>query len=850
MSKPDGVIRFRTEADNSELEKQLEDAKKKVESVEGKIKELNKDRTSALKEQQKAQEKLNKAQAEQAEVEKKVEQANERAGEAKERLVAAQEKLNQIQREKAGFDDAKTGSFNPDTAFDAQDFVENYKTKDEWEEALKAAKSEVTELEKELKIAERTAGRFGEKLLEVDSNVENATADLQNAQTAVNNIDASISSANSELEEAEINAGNLGNQFKAAEEKSRRLQKPIESASKSVNTFMKRLKRMALNAAVFSVIAKGLSALKDRISDGIKSSEEATRALSQLKGAVNVAARPIIETLIPAVTALAQALTRAIVLVGNLFGKDFIKNASAAAAAIDKVGKAKRSLAGFDEINVMSNNEDDNGTSASYDFDSGITSEVKSELDGLLTIIAGAALVIGCILCFTGNIGYGIALMAMGAVVLVAEVAVTWGAVDGSVSSVLQALMITIGSALFVLGVILLFAGFIPLGIAAIIAGAAFMAVALNWNAVSEALQTPLGAVVGLLVGAVLVAIGILLCCGGALPLGIGLIAVGAVALGTVVALNWNAIIDALQGPLGLIIGIISAALLVIGVILLFTGVGIPLGLGLIAAGVVGLVAAIAPNWDSIVSSVEEAVNKALEWVKTYGMLILGVLLCCTGVGLPSGIYLIYDWAKKNTGSIPLAGKILSVIQTIWNSVKSFWNKYIAPIFTKKFWLDLAKKCGNGLISGFEDAINGIISMFEKMINWIVSGLNKISFDVPDWIPGIGGKKFGFDIPEVSFGRVSIPRLAQGAVLPANQPFLAMVGDQKYGTNVEAPLSVIQEAVAEVMGDMLPAMVAGFEALLEENQRLRAAVEGIEVGDSTIGQAANRYNQRMAIIRG
>lgn len=77
-----------------------------------------------------------------------------------------------------------------------------------------------------------------------------------------------------------------------------------------------------------------------------------------------------------------------------------------------------------------------------------------------------------------------------------------------------------------------------------------------------------------------------------------------------------------------------------------------------------------------------------------------------------------------------------------------------------------------------------------------------------------------------------------------------MLGDQKHGTNIEAPLTTIQEAVALVMEDMTGGMMAGFEALLEENQRLRAAVEGIEVGDSTIGQAANRYNQRMAMIRG
>lgn len=157
-----------------------------------------------------------------------------------------------------------------------------------------------------------------------------------------------------------------------------------------------------------------------------------------------------------------------------------------------------------------------------------------------------------------------------------------------------------------------------------------------------------------------------------------------------------------------------------------------------------------------------------------------------------------YETTRKKLGDwFKSAGKWF--IESIWEPVKKFWKDHIAQIFTTKFWSDLAKKCGNGLISGFENAINGIISMFETMINWIVGGLNKISFDVPDWVPLIGGKKFGFNIPEAKFGRVSIPRLAQGAVIPPNREFMAVLGDQRHGTNIEAPLDTIKQALAEVM---------------------------------------------------
>lgn len=789
MSKPDGTIIFSTLCDNSELEKQVEDAKKEVESIEGKLKELNKDRTSALKEQQKAQEKLNKAQAEQAEAEKKVEQANELAAEAKERLVAAQEKLNQIQREKAGYDDAKTGSFNPDTASDAQAYVENYKTEDEWNEAIKSAQNEVSNLEKELKSAEQAAEKFGEKLLDADENCEKAKSSVREAKTAVQNIDASISSANSALEEAETNAGNLGNQFKAAEEKSRRLQKPIDSASKSVDKFMKRLKRMALNAAVFSVVAKAFSALKDRLSDAIEQNEEASAAMAQLGGAAKTAAQPIINLLVPALTSLAQTLTRTIVLTGSLFGKDFVKDASDAAQALDKVKKAKQSLAGFDEITIIGN-KDEESSSSSYDFNDVISGETANSAKTLNRVIAEAALAVGAILTFSGtHMLLGIALMALGATAIVSEVKDDWTSEENKVVGAITSIETVLAAAMFVIGAILLFSGQIGLGIAAILLGIELTGVAYSFDALKEELQTPLGELAGLMVGVTLVVLGIILCCAQAWALGIGAIVAGASAFIGTVAVNWNAIVEGLQTPLGAAVAVIGGAVLIVLGILLCCAQAWPLGIGLIVAGAEFIGGTVAVNWNAITKKVKE----------------------------------------------------------IWQSVKNFWNKNIAPIFTVQWWKNLAIKCGNGLLAGFEGAINGIISMFEKMINWVVGGLNKISFDIPDWVPGIGGKKFGFNIQEASLGRVSIPRLAQGAVLPANQPFLAMVGDQKHGTNVEAPLATIQEAVRT---ELVAMFGNGFGTIDARLLAILEAIYGIDTSDERYARAVSNYNRREAIMGG
>jgi hypothetical protein len=244
--------------------------------------------------------------------------------------------------------------------------------------------------------------------------------------------------------------------------------------------------------------------------------------------------------------------------------------------------------------------------------------------------------------------------------------------------------------------------------------------------------------------GGALLALGVILCMVGSTPVGVGMIIAGAASLVSAVALRFDAVKDSISGWVAAIMAIAGAALLVLGIILCATGAALPLGIALIAVGAAGLVTSVALNWNAIV-----------------------------------------DWVKG-----------------AWDAVKAFWKEHIAPIFTAKWWLELAKDCGNGLIGGFEAAINGIIGMFEKMINWIVDGINKISFDVPDWVPGIGGEKFGFDIPKATFGRVSIPRLARGTVVPPNKRFLAELGDNTKEHEIVSPISTMKQAFMEAMIEM------------------------------------------------
>ena len=90
----------------------------------------------------------------------------------------------------------------------------------------------------------------------------------------------------------------------------------------------------------------------------------------------------------------------------------------------------------------------------------------------------------------------------------------------------------------------------------------------------------------------------------------------------------------------------------------------------------------------------------------------------------------------------------------------------------------------NGIIKG----LNSAIAVPFNGINW---ALNKIkNIEIVGITPFSGLKTIS--VPQ-------IPYLAQGAVLPPNKPFMAVVGDQKHGTNIEAPLETIKQALAEVL---------------------------------------------------
>ena len=190
-------------------------------------------------------------------------------------------------------------------------------------------------------------------------------------------------------------------------------------------------------------------------------------------------------------------------------------------------------------------------------------------------------------------------------------------------------------------------------------------------------------------------------------------------------------------------------------------------------------------------------------------------------------------------------------IKTVFSNVASFFGDIFSEAWEKVVGVfsvagDIFVDVKEGILTAFKEVVNGIITGINNVVAIPFNGINSALSSIK-YINIMGLTPFsGLQLIHVP----QIPYLAQGAVLPPNKPFMAVVGDQKHGTNVEAPLATIQEAVAQVMKDNIAAMLAGFEALLQEQQATRQTIAGIKVGDTVIGQAAERYRNRLDRMRG
>ena len=429
-------------------------------------------------------------------------------------------------------------------------------------------------------------------------------------------------------------------------------------------------------------------------------------------------------------------------------------------------------------------------------------------LTTLTGVLAGASLAVGAMLAFTGvATGLGIALMAVGAVTLVSAAALNWNSIPDALASPLSRVGLLVSGATLALGAILAFSGCMPLGIALMAIGATSLVsvMVLNWNGLSDEIQNVI-AIITTVVSVAFLAIGAALAFSGAnIPLGLALLAAGAVTMGAAIMPNWNDLSDNVQQKISMITTVVGGALLAVGAILALSGVALPLGLGLMAAGALSLGAVATLNWDFVVNSIKKVVS-VITGILSGALIVLGVLLCLSGAGVGLGL------------AVLAAGLSLSY---------AAWTLDDNPI--TRFVRQMANSI-IGLVNGVIDAIN---DMFHIKFNGLsVMGITLIpAFDIRL-----------VDIPHIPFfedggfpneGQLFIAREAGAEMVGAMGRRTAVANNDQIVEGISAGVSVANDGV-----------IAAIYALLNVVEEKDFSVN---IGDNQIGESYDRYNRARGV---
>lgn len=657
--------------------------------------------------------------------------------------------------------------------------------------------------------------------------VKQLEKEWSDVQRRVESYDDQIQKANISLGLAKEQAGAVQQQLAAAGPSSKAMADAMDRMGKSANRFSSRLREVVRSALVFTLISQALASLREWFGRVIKTNDEATEAIGRLKGALLTLAQPLVSVIIPAFTMFVNVLTRIIQAISDfvswLFGTTSETSADAAenlyeeSEALESVGaaadEAAGSLAGFDEINTI-NTKNVAGSSAGGSgldkikpiFENFDTLEYKRKIDEITAYVSGALLALGAILAFSGvNIPLGLALMAAGAIGLVSVIKENWGAMDERLRAAISQVLITLGTAAFVIGAILAFSGAnVPLGIALMIAGAASLATAaaLNWEYIPDNVKRIITEILNIL-GVSLLVIGTILALSGAnIPLGIALMALGAASLATAIALNWNEVSGNIKNVISEILVYVGASFLALGAILALSGVNLPLGIKLMAIGAASLAAAAALNWSAVVDAIRGPIGAILATISSI-LIVLGLILALSGVALPLGIALI---AAGAVGLVTVGAlnwnAILYKLKEVWDSIKIWWNTSVSKYLSLDYWKGIGKDILNGLWEGLKSIWSDISNWVSEKVGWIVDQFTGATSSARSGTFGStsSGSFGGRSVPSIQ--SFSIPALATGSVIPPNREFLAVLGDNKQETEVVSPLSTIEQALENVMSRM------------------------------------------------
>ena len=689
------------------------------------------------------------------------------------------------------------------------------------------------------------------------------------------------------------------------------LRAKLTQSSKNLAKFRNRLMSIVSGALVFNLISAGLRKTTEWMGSAALSSATLRAALGNLQGAASTAAAPLLQAILPALTAIANAAATAFYyiaqLVSFLTGKS-IGASKSAAKAMGKYAKAAKSagsaadgaLAKFDELDVLDKNSG-GGAGAitpNYDFNTdnpfldeilqaikdgdwyGVGQLIGEKLRDSLNAIpwpniqdkarAWATNIANCIngfievpglweaightvaqglntaLIFADTLMQGIhwdslgAGIARGLTTAVAEL--DWPLLGRVLTDGMRAAILTLYS------FVQTYTGWADLGnsiaacINSAIANIPWMEAGLglsgfvvgllhtliatvqgtDWTALGQNIVSMVSAIdwVGLFSAMGTLAIDVLQAINSILDQ-VDWDAVGQKIMECIEVVDWAGILSQLGEIINnnwpLLLAILGAALLPqISTFILSTVLGTVLNaLAVFIASVVAsiglwpllLVAAVSVILAAIIETLRKHGDDIRAGVDKFGETIADIIRSAG------------EKVKEIWNGLWLTVKLIGM--QLWEDITQGWNDFWTNIGTaldsaaadiQQGWndawtavSDFVSDIWEGITDTIETAINGIIGLVNSMISAIVGGVNGVisvlngfGFDVPEWAQDkLGVERVGFNIDPITAPQ--IPYLAQGAVIPANHEFLAVLGDQTNGTNIEAPLATIQQALAEVM---------------------------------------------------
>lgn len=655
----------------------------------------------------------------------------------------------------------------------------------------------------------------------------------------------------------------------------------LSSTGKSAGRFGTRLKSIISGALVFNLLSSALRKMTDYFGTAVSSSSEMKDALANLKGAAMTAAQPIVEMLTPALTALANGaatvlsyLTR---LISFFTGKTVASMSSAAKKIQGTAGAAKKamaSLASFDEIQKLDSKDSSGGGGGTADVQPNFDFQGQSSfLDSVMeSVKAGNWGDVGALLskklnsCLSSinwpNIQKKASSWISGLVEGINSFVqnLDWGSVGSTIGESLNTLITSVGTFSANMDWTSLGSG-IGEGISSIFTS-------INWEQHKQLLTEGFNGILELVSGFA----------SDFAPLqGIDFTAATESLQGL-----WQSVWDFAELVGGALADVYNTVLKPIlkwaiedaapASVDVFTAAFDALSAILkpVMEGLDGLMAGLEP----VIAFIEDVAMIALEGLKEIFEKVGHVFTekggkvqeIVSGIGdIIAAVWKLIEpimvALKETVGAVfGFIGDIVGTAIGLVIDVLGGLIDFVAGVFTGDWgraW-DGIVGIFNGIVDAIKGTINSVIGFINGLISGVCSGINtiikamnKLKWDVPDWVPVLGGKTFGFNLKTITAPQ--IPMLANGGVI--TQPTLAMMGEYSGASSnpeIAAPQSLIEQIFAKAMSGYSSDMVQCFEAVIEVLREILEAIYNADMSKDSdrLYEMIESERRKRAVITG